>query len=154
MTKNVSGRRDDLVACLRRAGELQVSGDNQEELDSYFDTRQFRFHGPDGCETDYAGLANYFKAIRAVASGRPGTEWPTRGLGSGEHFPVGRPGAAHRGVGTDGLQKCSPGGSARSLCCGFVAQRPTGCLNAWRTREASSLAKASLTGACPMIRRK
>ena len=45
-------------------------------------------------------------------------------------------------------------GSARSLCCGFVAQRPTGRLNAWRTREASSLAKASLTGACPMIRRK
>jgi hypothetical protein len=33
-------------------------------------------------------------------------------------------------------------------------QRPTGRLNAWRTREASSLAKASLTGACPMIRRK
>src|SRR5258708_2371705 len=45
-------------------------------------------------------------------------------------------------------------GSARSLCCGFVAQRPTGRLNAWRTREASSFAKASLTGACPMIRRK
>ena len=43
---------------------------------------------------------------------------------------------------------------ARSLLCGFVAQRPTGRLNAWRTREASSLAKASLTGACPMIRRK
>jgi hypothetical protein len=36
----------------------------------------------------------------------------------------------------------------------FVAQRPTGRLNPWRTREASSLAKASLTGACPMIRRK
>jgi hypothetical protein len=38
--------------------------------------------------------------------------------------------------------------------CGFVAQRPTGRLNAWRTREASSLAKASLTGAWPMIPRK
>lgn len=34
------------------------------------------------------------------------------------------------------------------------AQRPVGCLNAWRTREASSLANASVTGACPMIRRK
>jgi hypothetical protein len=45
-------------------------------------------------------------------------------------------------------------GGVRSLCCGFVAQRPTGRLNALRTREASSLAKASLTGAWPMIRRK
>jgi predicted ester cyclase len=70
MTENVSRRRDDLVACLRRAGELQVSGDNQAELDSYFDTRQFRFHGPDGFETDYAGLANYFKAIRAAFDDR------------------------------------------------------------------------------------
>src|SRR6267142_2389788 len=42
-------------------------------------------------------------------------------------------------------------GSARSLCCGFGAQRPTGRLNAWRTREASSLAKASLTGASPIL---
>jgi len=53
-----------------RAGELQVSGDNQAELDSYFDTRQFRFHGPDGFETDYAGLANYFKTIRAAFDDR------------------------------------------------------------------------------------
>jgi hypothetical protein len=70
MTENVSRRRDDLVACLRRAGELQVSGDNQAELDSSFDTRQFRFHGPDGFETDYGGLANYFKAIRAAFDDR------------------------------------------------------------------------------------
>ena len=58
MTENVSRTRDDLVARLRRAGELQVSGDNQAERDSYFDTRQFRFHGPDGFEADYAGLTN------------------------------------------------------------------------------------------------
>jgi len=70
MTQNVSRTRDDLVARLKRAGELQVSGDNQAELDSYFDTRQFRFHGPDGFETDYAGLANYFKAIRAAFDDR------------------------------------------------------------------------------------
>ena len=70
MTESVSRTRDDLVARLRRAGELQVSGDNQAELDSYFDTRQFRFHGPDGFETDYAGLANYFKAIRAAFDDR------------------------------------------------------------------------------------
>ena len=70
MTENVSRTRDDLVARLKRAGELQVSGDNQAELDSYFDTRQFRFHGPDGFETDYAGLANYFKAVRAAFDDR------------------------------------------------------------------------------------
>jgi hypothetical protein len=70
MTENVPRTRDDLVARLRRAGELQVSGDNQAELDSYFDTRQFRFHGPDGFETDYAGLANYFKAVRAAFDDR------------------------------------------------------------------------------------
>ena len=133
MTENVSRTRDDLVARVKRAGELQVSGDNQAELDSYFDTRQFRFHGPDGFETDYAGLANYFTAIRAAFDDRSirrgivvaeanysacetwieGTFVPefiqspagvlapnaTRGLGSGEHFSVRRPGADHRGVG-------------------------------------------------------
>src|ERR1700747_1339098 len=70
MTENVSRTRDDLVARLKRAGELQVSGDSQAELDSYFDTRQFRFHGPDGFDTDYVGLANYFKAIRAAFDNR------------------------------------------------------------------------------------
>src|ERR1700732_3553499 len=70
MTENVSRTRDDLVVRLRRAGELHVSGDNQAELDSYFDTRQFRFHGPDGFEADYAGLTNYFKAVRAAFDDR------------------------------------------------------------------------------------
>lgn len=58
--------RDELVARLVRASELIVSGDDQVETDSYFDTNQFRFHGPDGYETDYAGLSNYFKSIRAA----------------------------------------------------------------------------------------
>jgi len=40
--------RDELVACLIRAGELEVSGEDQAETDSYFDTSQFRFHGPGG----------------------------------------------------------------------------------------------------------
>ena len=66
----MSATRHDLVARLRRAGELQASGDNQAELDLYFDTRQFRFHGPGGFETDYAGLANYFKAVRAAFDDR------------------------------------------------------------------------------------
>jgi predicted ester cyclase len=62
--------RDELVARLIRAGELQVLGGDQAETDSYFDTQQFRFHGPAGLETDYPGLANYFKAVRAAFDDR------------------------------------------------------------------------------------
>jgi hypothetical protein len=35
--------RDEFVARLIRAGELEVSGEDQAETDSYFDTGQFRF---------------------------------------------------------------------------------------------------------------
>jgi predicted ester cyclase len=62
--------RDQLVARLKRAGELEVSGEDQAEADSYFDTALFRFHGPDGFEADYAGLTNYFKAVRAAFDDR------------------------------------------------------------------------------------
>ena len=62
--------RDDLVARLVRAGELELSGEDQVETDSYFDTTRFRFHGPDGYDTDYAGLTNYFKSIRAAFDDR------------------------------------------------------------------------------------
>ena len=58
--------RDQLVARLTRAGELELPGENQAETDSYFDTNEFRFHGPDGFEADYSGLTNYFKSIRAA----------------------------------------------------------------------------------------
>jgi len=51
--------RDELVARLTRAGELELSGE-EADPDSYFDTDQFRFHGPGGLETDYAGLMSYF----------------------------------------------------------------------------------------------
>jgi predicted ester cyclase len=57
--------RDELVGGLVRAGELMVSGENQAEVDSYFDTARFRFHGPEEVETDYSGLMGYFAAIRA-----------------------------------------------------------------------------------------
>jgi predicted ester cyclase len=67
---NVVMTRDQLVARLKRAGELEVSGEDQAETDSYFDTAHFRFHGPDGFEADYAGLTNYFKAIRAAFDDR------------------------------------------------------------------------------------
>jgi predicted ester cyclase len=58
--------RDELIARLTRAGELEVAGGEQAEVDAYFDTAGFRFHGPDGFETDYAGLSAYFESIRAA----------------------------------------------------------------------------------------
>jgi predicted ester cyclase len=67
---NVILTRDQLVARLKRAGELEVSGEDQAETDSYFDTTRFRFHGPDGFEADYSGLTNYFEAIRAAFDDR------------------------------------------------------------------------------------
>src|ERR1700709_2601424 len=64
--KDMNLTRDDLVARLIKAGELEVLGGDQVETDSYFDTEQFRFHGPGGFETDYSGLTNYFKSVRAA----------------------------------------------------------------------------------------
>lgn len=58
--------RDELVARLIKAGELEVSGGDQAEIDAYFDAGKFRFHGPAGFETDYAGLTDYFESIRAA----------------------------------------------------------------------------------------
>jgi len=57
--------RDELVRRLIKAGEIEVSGGEQAQIDSYFETRQFRFHGPEGFEADYAGLTKYFQSIRA-----------------------------------------------------------------------------------------
>ena len=62
--------RQDLVARLIRAGELEISGEDQKEADSYFNTSEFRFHGPDGFEADYAGLVRYFKSIRGAFDDR------------------------------------------------------------------------------------
>ena len=59
-----------LVNRLIRAGELEVSGENQVETDSYFDTENFKFHGPDGFNTDYTGLTNYFKSVREAFENR------------------------------------------------------------------------------------
>jgi hypothetical protein len=55
---------------LIKAGELEISGEDQAETDSYLDTGKFRFHGPDGFEADYAGLTNYFKSIPAAFDDR------------------------------------------------------------------------------------
>jgi predicted ester cyclase len=62
--------RDELVTRLVRAGELEISGESQEETDAYFDTENFAFHGPDGFDTDHAGLMAYFESIRAAFEDR------------------------------------------------------------------------------------
>jgi predicted ester cyclase len=62
--------RDELIARLIRAGELEVSGENPEEVDSYFDAENFTFHGPDGWDAGYAGLTEYFAALRAAFDDR------------------------------------------------------------------------------------
>jgi predicted ester cyclase len=59
-----------LVNRLIIAGELLVSGENQVETDSYFDTENFKFHGPDGFNTDYTGLTNYFESLREAFENR------------------------------------------------------------------------------------
>ena len=58
--------RNELVARLIKAGELEVSGGDQSEIDTYFDTQAFRFHGPGGFEADYLGLTAYFGSLRAA----------------------------------------------------------------------------------------
>lgn len=62
--------RDEIVARLVRAGELEVSGDHPDEVGSYFDSENFVFHGPDGFESDYAGLTEYFEAVREAFDDR------------------------------------------------------------------------------------
>src|SRR6185437_13345349 len=62
--------REELVERLVRAGELEVSGENQYEVGTYFDTENFAFHGPDGFDADYAGLTEYFRSVRAAFDDR------------------------------------------------------------------------------------
>ena len=68
MTPKLS--RDELVARLIEAGEVEVLGAPPEEIASYFDTDAFRFHGPGGFETDYNGLQAYFASVRAAFDDR------------------------------------------------------------------------------------
>ncbi len=62
--------RDALVARLVRAGELEVSGEDPAEVDTYFATDGFQFHGPDGFDSDYDGLTDYFESVRAAFDDR------------------------------------------------------------------------------------
>ena len=62
--------RDELVARVVRAGELEISGESQPEAGSYFGTGNFAFRGPGGSDSDYAGLTGYFQSIRAAFEDR------------------------------------------------------------------------------------
>jgi predicted ester cyclase len=57
--------RQELVAGLIRIGQLELTGENEAEVDAYF-APDFTFHGPDGAETDYAGLKGYFASLRVA----------------------------------------------------------------------------------------
>jgi predicted ester cyclase len=57
--------REELVAGLIRAGEREVTGEDEAELDAYF-APGYEFHGPDGTELDYQGLKAYFASLRAA----------------------------------------------------------------------------------------
>jgi len=62
--------RDELIARMVRAGELEVSGEHPDEVAGYFDTERFAFHGPDGFESDFAGLDAYFASLREAFDDR------------------------------------------------------------------------------------
>jgi predicted ester cyclase len=62
--------REELVRRLVKAGEAEVAGAPPEEIASYFDTKNFRFHGPDGFESDYEGLSAYFASVRSAFEDR------------------------------------------------------------------------------------
>ena len=53
------------INSLVRIGELELSGENEAEVDAYF-APDFTFHGPDGAQTDYQGLKDYFASLRAA----------------------------------------------------------------------------------------
>ena len=61
--------RDQLVARMIRAGELEVSGEAPDEVDDYF-APGFTFDGPGGVESDYAGLTAYFTSLRVAFDDR------------------------------------------------------------------------------------
>jgi predicted ester cyclase len=61
--------RDELVARLVRAGEIEVTGDNIETVGDYF-APGFEFNGPGGFVADFNGLSDYFASVRAAFDDR------------------------------------------------------------------------------------
>jgi predicted ester cyclase len=60
-----STSREERVAALIRIGELELTGENEAEVDAYF-APGFVFHGPDDAQLDYEGLRGYFASLRAA----------------------------------------------------------------------------------------
>jgi hypothetical protein len=57
--------RDELVAGLVRIGQLEMTGEQQDEIDAYF-ARDFVFHDTDGSTMSYDDLNAYFASLRAA----------------------------------------------------------------------------------------
>ena len=56
--------RDELVARLIRAGEIEVTGEDIETLGEYF-APGYVFNGPGDFVADFSGLSDYFASVRA-----------------------------------------------------------------------------------------
>ena len=56
--------RDELVARLVRAGEIEVMGEDIDKVGDYF-APGFEFNGPGGFVADFNGLSDYFASVRA-----------------------------------------------------------------------------------------
>jgi hypothetical protein len=56
--------REQLVARLVRAGEIEVTGEDIETIGDYF-APGFEFNGPGGFVADFNGLSDYFASVRA-----------------------------------------------------------------------------------------
>jgi predicted ester cyclase len=57
--------REERVRRLIEVGEQELTGEDEAGVDAYF-APGFRFHGPDGAESDYAGLKAFFESLRAA----------------------------------------------------------------------------------------
>ena len=60
--------RDELVARLVRAGEIEVTGEDIETVGDYF-APGFEFNGPGGFLADFNGLSDYFIACQTWIEG-------------------------------------------------------------------------------------
>jgi predicted ester cyclase len=61
--------RDERVARLVRAGEIEVTGEDIETVSEYFAT-EFEFNGPGGFVAGSKGLLDYFASLRAAFDDR------------------------------------------------------------------------------------
>jgi predicted ester cyclase len=65
MSEERRPKREERISGLIWVGELELTGENEAEVDAYF-APEFVFHGPDGAELDYEGLKGYFASLRAA----------------------------------------------------------------------------------------